>query len=120
MVTEDPVESNPGHYRVLWENEFVRVLEYTDLPGASTTPHGHPNSVMVTLSGFRRRLTVGERSFETELAAGQALWLAAQRHAGENIGDTPTHTLFIELKGAAAGFPDGSALGPQGPGSANR
>ena len=25
-------------------------------------------------------------------------WLSAQEHYGENIGDTPTHTLFVELK----------------------
>lgn len=115
MVNVDPVGSNPDHYRVMWENEFVRVLEYTDVPGTRTTPHEHPNSVMVTLSGFRRRLTIGDRSFETELDAGQAIWLAAQRHAGENIGETPTHTLFIELKGPAAGTADGSALGPETP-----
>lgn len=112
MVNDDPVESNPEHYRVLWENDFVRVLEYTDVPGSKTTVHDHPNSVMVTLSGFRRRLSVAGRTFETELEAGQAVWLPAQRHAGENIGETPTRTVFIELKGVAAGTASGSALGP--------
>ena len=29
----DPVETNPEHYRVIFENERVRVLEYTDNPG---------------------------------------------------------------------------------------
>lgn len=115
MVNDDPVETNPGHYRVLWENEFVRVLEYSDLPGTQTTPHDHPNSVMVTLSGFRRRLAIGDRSFETELEAGQAVWVPAQRHAGQNIGETPTHTIFVELKGTAAGADDGVALGPGAP-----
>jgi hypothetical protein len=28
-------------------------------------------------------------------------WLPAQRHHGENIGDTPTHVLYVELKEAA-------------------
>ena len=27
-------------------------------------------------------------------------WLAAQQHAGENIGDTPTNVLFVELEEA--------------------
>ena len=50
MVEEDPVTTNPAHYRTIFENEFVRVLEYLDRPGDTTTPHFHPNSVMVTLS----------------------------------------------------------------------
>ena len=40
------------------------------------------------------------------------MWLPAQRHAGENIGRTATHTIFIELKGDAAGVVDGGVLGP--------
>jgi quercetin dioxygenase-like cupin family protein len=112
MVTDDPTVTNPDLYAVLWENEHVRVLEYLDEPGAVATPHDHPNSVMVTLSDFRRRLSLGERTLEVELSSGQAVWLPAQRHAGENIGDTATHTILIELKGDAAGSPDPGVLGP--------
>lgn len=112
MVTDDPTLTNPDHYRALWENEFVRVLEYTDEPGDRTTPHEHPNSVMVTLSAFSRKLSAGDREFETELPFGHAAWIPAQRHSGENTGDTSTHTIFIELKGAAAGEMISGALGP--------
>jgi len=55
----DPVESNPQHCRVVFENDRVRVLEYTDSRGERTTPHEHPDSVMYTLSAFRRRLVSG-------------------------------------------------------------
>jgi len=40
------------------------------------------------------------------------MWLPAQRHAGENTGGSTTHTIFIELKGDAAGIVDRHALGP--------
>lgn len=110
-MDDDPTLTDPDHYRTLWENEFVRVLEYRDEPGAITTPHAHPNSVMVTLSGFRRRVFTAEREVEVSLEPGQAVWLAAQRHTGRNIGDTPTHAIFVELKGAAAGE-EGGAVGP--------
>jgi quercetin dioxygenase-like cupin family protein len=113
MSDDDPIVTNPDHYRLLWENDFVRVLEYTDEPGTRTTAHEHPNSVMVTLSSFRRRLSAGGREFETELPFGAAVWLPAQRHFGENIGDTPTHTVLVELKGAAAGEISDTALGPR-------
>lgn len=113
MITDDPTVTNPDHYRTLWENEFVRVLEYTDEPGDSTTPHDHPNTVMVTLSSFSRRLSAGDQTFDTELPEGKAVWIAAQRHSGQNTGDTPTHTILVELKGAAAGEIGGATLGPE-------
>jgi beta-alanine degradation protein BauB len=109
--SRDPVESNPDHYRVVMENERVRVLEYRDRPGDRTTPHRHPDSVMVTLSSFRRRLVSGEREAEVELPSGLSRWLDAQEHLGENIGDTETHVLFIELREPAPGESEGR-LGP--------
>jgi quercetin dioxygenase-like cupin family protein len=109
----DPAVTNPDVYRVVFENDRVRVLEYHDEPGHRTTPHRHPDSVMYTLSTFRRRLVSGEVSRDVELQAGHAGWLPAQEHYGENIGDTPTHVLFVELKGSppGAGAPP-EALGP--------
>ncbi len=108
----DPVHTNPDHYKVVFENDRVRVLEYRDQPGDQTTPHSHPDSVMYTLSSFRRRLVSGDASREVEMPAGLTGWLPAQEHHGENIGDTPTHVIFVELKDGAAGF-HGHALGPQ-------
>ncbi len=101
-MTLDPVESNPGLYTVVFENDRVRVLEYRDEPGDATTPHAHPDSVMYTLASFRRRLVHGEDHRDVELTAGTVRWLDAQQHSGENIGDTPSHALFIELKDGAA------------------
>lgn len=95
----DPTSTDPDKYKVIFENERVRVLEYRDEPGQATKPHGHPDSVMYTLSSFDRRLVAenGE-SRDVTLAAGEVRWLAAQTHSGENIGQTPTHVLFVELK----------------------
>jgi beta-alanine degradation protein BauB len=108
----DPVETNPQHYKVVFENDRVRVLEYTDVPGDRTTPHGHPDSVMHTLSSFRRRLSSGGQQRDVELPAGMTGWLPAQEHAGENIGDTPTHVLFVELKDGAGQPSPAVSLGP--------
>ncbi|MCW2799935.1 MAG: cytoplasmic protein [Aeromicrobium sp.] len=108
----DPVETNPSLYNVVFENERVRVLEYRDQPGDRTTPHSHPDSVMVTMSTFDRRLSVGDQVREVSLESGAAAWLPAQTHAGENIGTSETHVMFVELKepGQASGE---AALGPQ-------
>ncbi|MGN6575752.1 MAG: hypothetical protein ACTHKG_08695 [Nocardioides sp.] len=114
-MAEDPVASNPDAYSVIFENDRVRVLEYRDRPGHLTTPHSHPDSVMYTLSSFRRRLHAGEEHRDVEMTAGHAGWLPAQEHAGENIGDTETHVIFVELKEPAPGGADASAAGPLGP-----
>jgi hypothetical protein len=114
-MARDPVLTNPGLYRVVLENDRVRVLEYRDRPGDRTTPHRHPDSVMHTLSSFRRRLSSGGREVEVELQAGTTIWFAAQEHSGENIGETETHVIFIELKETGRSMPaQETALGPQG------
>lgn len=108
----DPAETNPDHYKVVFENERVRVLEYTDEPGTVTTPHEHPDSVMYTLSSFRRRIVQGDVQREVELQAGTVGWLPAQQHHGENIGDTPSHAIFVELKGSPESAKE-AAVGPR-------
>ena len=111
-MERDPAATNPDLYRVILENERVRVLEYRDRPGDRTTPHGHPDSVMITLSAFRRRLIDGDRSADVELTGGLARWLPEQEHAGENIGETETHVIFVELKEPGAASGGAAALGP--------
>lgn len=114
-MSNDPAVSNSDLYKVVLENERVRVLEYTDRPGDHTTPHNHPDSVMITLSAFDRRLILGDQSREVSLTAHQAMWLPAQMHAGENTGNSDTHTSFVELKEptSTAGTAGEPALGPQ-------
>ncbi len=110
----DPTVTNPDFYTVVFENDRVRVLEYRDVPGDRTTMHSHPDSVMVTLSDFDRKLVLGDEEREVSLTAGRPMWLSAQSHLGENIGTTPTHTIFVELKEPGPTSPSGEpALGPQ-------
>jgi hypothetical protein len=72
---------------------------------------------MYTLSSFRRRLVSGDAERDVELTAGSVGWLPAQSHHGENIGETPTHVILVELKEARGdgAAPDAMAplLGPQ-------
>lgn len=119
-MAQDPVESNPDHYTVVFENDRVRVLEYRDVPGHISVAHRHPDSVMITASGFRRRLhsdgsgPLAGGSMDVELPAGAVRWLPAQEHYGENTGDTDTHAFFVELKEPNPKGETGGALGPTG------
>jgi hypothetical protein len=114
-VSLDPVVTNPDLYKVVFENDRVRVLEYYDRPGDATTPHEHPDSVMYTLTAFRRRLNTQDGiSRDVEMAAGLTGWLPAQQHSGHNIGDTDTNVIFVELKeGAARGSSEPHPIGPE-------
>ena len=103
-MADDPTRTDPDKYKVIFENDRVRVLEYRDDPGQATSPHRHPDSVMYTLSSFDRKLVdENGKSREVTLEPGQVRWLDAQVHSGENVGSTPTHVLFVELKDPAAG-----------------
>jgi hypothetical protein len=117
-MSQDPTVTDPDKYKVVFENDRVRVLEYRDRPGDRTSPHRHPDSVMVTLSSFQRRLIHGDREAEVQMPAGRTVWVAAQEHAGENIGSTESHSIFIELKESRpdAGASGDTPLGPS-PGS---
>ncbi|MBK4346954.1 cytoplasmic protein [Lacisediminihabitans changchengi] len=109
----DPVVTDPQLNRVLWENDDVRVLEYTDVPGDAPTLHHHPNTVMVTLTGFERQLSDGTQSTDVELPAGRAVWLPAQFHRGTNSGSTLTHTILVEVKHSTVGADPSPQLGPR-------
>jgi hypothetical protein len=67
---------------------------------------------MHTLSTFKRRLIGADgQSVDVTLPQGMTRWLDAQTHSGENIGDTSTHVLFVELKRSAEST-GGTSLGP--------
>src|SRR4051812_23773817 len=100
----DPTVTDPDNYKMVLENEHVRVLRYHDVPGTKTHLHHHPASVLYALSAFQRRLTLGNGMTQIkDLKAGDVFWLPAQDHTGENIGTTDTEVLLVEIKDATAG-----------------
>ncbi len=111
-MSGDPTETDPDKYKVVFENERVRVLEYRDKPGDRTSPHRHPDSVMYTLSSFERRLIQRDQHRDVQLEAGRAIWITAQEHSGENIGQSDSHSMFIELKEPPRSSESTAELGP--------
>jgi quercetin dioxygenase-like cupin family protein len=98
-VEQDPVVKDGDKYSVVLENERVRVLRYHDKPGDRTLQHAHPDYVLYAESSFKRRLTfpVGRKQ-DVEVKAGSVIWMKGHIHIGENIGDTNTDVIIIELK----------------------
>ena len=102
----DAVQTDPDKYKVVLENERVRVLEYRDKPGQKTKMHTHPDFVLQALAPFKRKLTMSNgKTMTREFKAGEIVWMNSQTHIGENIGDTDTHVLITELKETAAKKP---------------
>ena len=58
--SRDPVVTDGDKYRVVLENERVRVLEYRDSPGQRTTPHHHPDYVLCALGAFKRKFVLSD------------------------------------------------------------
>ena len=99
----DPVVAAPEQFKVLLENEHVRVIEYHLAPGHRDSWHTHPPKVSYVISGGRLRINLenGE-SFEVTETTGAAQWAGARdKHYVENIGDTIVRVLLVEVKAAA-------------------
>ena len=98
-ASRDPVATDGDKYKVVLENDRVRVLEYRDSPGERTSPHHHPDYVLCALSAFERRLVLSEgREAVREFRPGEVAFGKAQSHIGENVGSSETHVLIVELK----------------------
>ena len=96
---QDPIVTDGDKYSVVLENERVRVLRYHDKPGEKTLQHYHPDYVLYAESSFRRRLIFPDgRKLEVDVKAGSVVWMKAHIHIGENIGDTSTDVIIVELK----------------------
>ncbi len=98
-IIGDPLETDGDKYSVVLENERVRVLRYHDKPGDKTLQHAHPDYVLYAESSFKRRLTFTDgRQHEVDVKAGSVVWMKAHVHIGENIGDTNTDVIIVEVK----------------------
>jgi quercetin dioxygenase-like cupin family protein len=104
QVGIDPVAVSPDIFKVLLENEHVRVVEYTLVPGQRDEWHTHPPKMSYVISGGTLRITPEDGpSFITEEGQGAASWMEALgRHYAENVGQTPVRILLVEVKSTAS------------------
>jgi hypothetical protein len=62
--------------------------------------HDAPDVVIIALtSGHLRHTAPDGTSQDLRYQVGDADWLPAQSHAGENMADTPLEFLAVQLKG---------------------
>ena len=99
---QDPVKTSPQFYKVLLENDQVRVLEYHLKVGEKEPMHSHSAGVVYVLSGGKIKFTYPDGRSEVKAAAtGETIWREPVTHAVENVGDTEAHAIAIDLKTSA-------------------
>lgn len=109
-ATTGPVDglvSSPDNFKLLLENDQVRVLQYTLLPGALDHWHTHPPRVGYVLSGAKIRVTEADGSHEDyDEKMGDIYWAQfSPLHDTRNLGATPFVALLVEVKGATSSPP---------------
>ena len=102
----DAIVAAPQHHRILLENEAVRVLDVTVLPGVKQPLHSHRwPSVLYVTSGtaYRDFDASGAVVFDTKDHPSPAFpvveWMGPQApHAVENYGTDAIRLVRVELK----------------------
>src|SRR5216683_5568078 len=98
-ATLDPVKLDPKHYKVVINNDQVRVLRAKYGPHEKSVMHEHPASVAVFMSDGHTKFTLPDgTSQDANGKAHDAVWADAGKHLPENVGDKPTEVIVIELK----------------------
>jgi quercetin dioxygenase-like cupin family protein len=98
-TTLDPVELDPKHYKVVIDNDQVRVLRVKYGPLEKSVMHEHPASVAVFMSDGHVKFTLPDGTSQDNVSkAHDATWADAGKHLPENVGDKPTEVIVIELK----------------------
>ena len=96
---QDQVKASPKYYKVLLENDQVRVLEYHLKPGEKEAMHSHPAGVVYVLGGAKLRFSYPDgRTEEKAAATGETIWRDPTTHAVENVGNTEAYAIAIDLK----------------------
>ena len=101
-LAQDAATTDPRGYRVVLDNDRVRVLEYKSRPGLGVCGQGmhyHPAHVTVSLTGAKLKKIEDAKVTLTEIPPGHVFFADAQTHSAEVIGGSGTRTYIIELKG---------------------
>ena len=98
-MPQDAVTVAPHAYKVVLENDRVRVLEFRGKPGDKTALHSHPSSAVIAITDGKFKFTSPDgQSIEAELKAGQTICQDAVEHTTEVMGTSEAYVVIVELK----------------------
>jgi quercetin dioxygenase-like cupin family protein len=96
----EPGEGNPGVFKVLIENDTIRIVEVTSEPGKYDGWHSHPGGYSYAIQGGKLRVeTPDGQTVEREIQTGDSWEVKpVARHRALNIGTTTVKILLVEFK----------------------
>ncbi len=95
----DPVKVDSKHYKVEFENDRVRVLRVSYDAGDKSVMHYNPDSVIVSLTGDKTRMTTPDgKSREASARPGEVIWSPAGSRLPQNVSDKRDEVIIVELK----------------------
>jgi hypothetical protein len=101
-AAQDPAKIMPRAYRVAFENDQVRVLDFVGRPGMGICGegmHSHPARLSIVMNGWRSLAsTPNSPARAVQRKDGEVFWREAETHKVENVGKTNSRVLIVELK----------------------
>ncbi len=101
---QDAAKINPRSYKVVFENDRVRVLEYFSKPGLSICGkglHSHPVHLSIPLTDSKVKVTLPDgKVILAESKAGEMFWSPAGIHRTENLTGKDVRAYMVEMKDA--------------------
>ena len=97
---EEALVAAPNNYKLLFENEKVRMLDLSIDPGDRTVMHSLRDHLIYIITDCTATFTnpSGEPQ-KCTLSRGQAQWFPARSHEIVNNGSVPMEAIIVEFKG---------------------
>jgi hypothetical protein len=99
---QDAAVVQPRAYRVAFENDKLRVLEYVSRPGMGVCGngmHSHPAHLTIALTPAKVRIRLPDgKTLVGENKVGDVFWSDAETHETENVSGRDMRALLVELK----------------------
>ncbi|MCH7734599.1 MAG: cupin domain-containing protein [Chloroflexi bacterium] len=96
----DPIDVSPDIYKLLDENDKVRVVEMKLAAGQSDNKHSHRNETVYFVTGGKVKIDVeGGDTVEAEIPDGHVMFSDPWTHTVHNVGDSDIRAILIEEKG---------------------
>jgi hypothetical protein len=95
----DSLKACAATQKLIFENQFVRVIDDRIPVGVAEPLHRHRHGVVIFLTtSTYETVTQGGKKSVQEQKEDTALWTEATIHTVKNVGHAPAHAIRIEMK----------------------
>jgi hypothetical protein len=102
FARRDPLQLDPQHYHLDFENEHVRAIRLTLKADEVVPMHDDVDALVVCLQECHLRFTTpSKRVQDIHMESGETRWLYGDRRSARNLNTNPMEMLFIEVKAAS-------------------